>query len=128
MTACLDVGGLADCLIGYYKDLADESILDTYADVRRDIFLKYVDARSVKNLNRVAKTDPWTVKDTDPFFKIIEELNQDPTKQKLKDFLMKTSSIEYDFTQHYTKRPAAVDATQGTGRKLEQMDVPMVEA
>ncbi|KAK4565977.1 hypothetical protein LTR86_003826 [Recurvomyces mirabilis] len=127
MTACLDVGGLADCLIGYYKGLADESILNTYADVRRGIFLKYVDARSVKNLNRVAKTDPWTVKDTDPFFKIIEELNQDPTKQRLKEFLMKTSSIEYDFTQHYTKQAAAVDAKQGAGQSLEQMDVPMVE-
>ncbi|KAK5135622.1 hypothetical protein LTR08_005102 [Meristemomyces frigidus] len=104
MTACLDVGGLADCLIGYYEGKAGEEILDTYATVRRDIFLKYVDARSIKNLDRVRKADPWTVLQTDPFFGIIQDLNKD--KDKLKEFLMKTSSIEYDFTQHYNDRPA----------------------
>ena len=86
MTACLDVDGLADCLIGYHQGRAGEEILETYAKVRREIFLKYVDARSIKNLKRVSKTDPWTVLDTDPFFDIIKELNKD--KQTLKDFLL----------------------------------------
>ena len=86
MTACLDVDGLADCLIGYHQDRAREEILETYAKVRRYIFLKYVDARSIKNLKRVSNTDPWTVLDTDPFFDIIKELNKD--KQTLKDFLL----------------------------------------
>ncbi|KAF2166187.1 hypothetical protein M409DRAFT_66689 [Zasmidium cellare ATCC 36951] len=89
MTACLDVGGLADCLIGYHTGQAGEDILQTYADVRREIFLKYVDARSVKNLERVSQTDPWTVLETDKFFGIIKELNQDPCKEKLKEFLLK---------------------------------------
>lgn len=106
MTACLDVGGLADCFIGYHKGYASEEILDTYAKVRRDIFLKYVDARSIKNLDRVWKSDPWTVADTDPFFQILKKLNEDESKQALKEFLMKTSSIEYDFTQHWDKKPA----------------------
>ena len=110
MTACLDVGGLADCLIGYHQGRASEEILETYAKVRRDIFLKYVDARSIKNLNRVAKTDPWTVLDDDKFFGIIKELNKD--KQALREFLLKYSSIEYDFTQHYDKDPKK-EATNG---------------
>lgn len=88
MTACLDVGGLADCLVGYYHGLAGEEILQTYADVRREIFLKYVDARSVKNLERVSKADPWTVLKTDKFFGILKELNRDESKQKLKEFLL----------------------------------------
>lgn len=90
MTACLDVDGLADCFIGYYEGKASEKILDTYAQVRRDIFLKYVDARSVKNLNRVWKSNPWTVLEEDKFFGIIQELNKD--KQALKDFLLVSSN------------------------------------
>lgn len=86
MTACLDVGGLADCFIGYHQCKAGEEILDTYAEVRRDIFMKYVDARSIKNLDRVSKADPWTVSETDKFFGILKELNED--KQALKDFLL----------------------------------------
>lgn len=92
MTACLDVDGLADCLIGYYEGKASESILDTYAQVRRDIFLKYVDARSIKNLDRVSKTDPWTVLETDKFFGILQELNKD--KDNLKAFLLVSHDAE----------------------------------
>jgi hypothetical protein len=113
MTACLDVGGLADCFIGYYEGLAGEEILQTYADVRREIFQKYVDARSIKNLDRCSKTDPWTVADTDPFFGIIKELTKD--KEEMKKFLMKVSSIEYDFTQHYDKKPDEHHGMNGVG-------------
>lgn len=129
MNACLDVDGLADCIIGYHQHKAGEEILDTWARVRRDIFTKYVDARSIKNLNRVWKADPWTVLETDKFFGIIEELNED--KQALKDFLLvccrpgaqymiiliveqKVSSIEYDFKQHYDREPATNGVANGS--------------
>lgn len=82
MTAVIDTGGLADCLIGLYEGKADETILDTYAAVRREKFLKYVDARSIKNLNRVAKSDPFTVVETDKFFGILKELEGDPDATK----------------------------------------------
>ena len=111
MSACLDVGGLADCFIGYYQGKAGEEILQTYADVRRDIFLKYIDARSIKNLERVSKSDPWSVMETDKFFDIVKELNKD--KQTLKEFLLKWSSIEYDFTQHYDQVAKANGVTNG---------------
>lgn len=61
--------------------------------------MQYIDARSTKNLNRVSKADPWTVLEDDKFFQIITELNKD--KRLLKEFLLKESSIEYDFTRHY---------------------------
>lgn len=112
MTATLDVDGLADCLIGHHQGKADSSILQTYADVRREIFLKYVDARSIKNLDRVRKSDPWTVRDTDKFFGVLKDVTSD--RQKLKDFLLKISSIEYDFTQHYDKDPRSNGRTNGT--------------
>ncbi|KAM5372496.1 hypothetical protein ACJZ2D_007534 [Fusarium nematophilum] len=101
MTAVLDVDGLADCFIGYLGGKAGEEILDTYARVRREIFLKYVDSRSMKNLNRVAATDPWTVLETDKFFGLVRALQRD--EHAMRNFLLKVSSIEYDFTQHYQK-------------------------
>ncbi|KAF5002430.1 hypothetical protein FGRMN_442 [Fusarium graminum] len=106
MTAVLDVGGLADCFIGYFHGLCGEEILDAYAGVRRDIFLRYVDPRSMKNLNRVATSDPQTVLETDKFFGILQDLNKDD--EAMKEFLLKVSSIEYDFTQHYKRHPQQV--------------------
>ncbi|KAJ6779691.1 hypothetical protein PWT90_07030 [Aphanocladium album] len=100
MSAILDVDGLADCFIGYLSNRAGPEILDTYAKVRRDIFLRYVDTRSRKNLARVADTDPKTALETDGFFRLLSTLQTD--KHAMKSFLLKVSSIEYDFTQHYT--------------------------
>lgn len=122
MKGVLDAGGLADCLIGFYQGKADASILDTYAKVRRDIYLNYIDKRSTKNLNRVWKTDPWTVLDTDPFFQIIKELNKD--KEELKKFLLKWSSIEYDFTQHYHNERAGMNgyANGSTSKDVSETD------
>lgn len=85
MSAVLDVDGLADCLIGYYEGKAGEEILDVYAQVRRDIFLKYIDRRSLLNLARVAESDPWTILETDKFFKLLKELKKDD--RLMKDFL-----------------------------------------
>ncbi|EXJ87140.1 hypothetical protein A1O3_04098 [Capronia epimyces CBS 606.96] len=44
MTAVVDVGALADRLMGMYQGQADQDDLDVYANVRRDKILKYVDA------------------------------------------------------------------------------------
>ncbi|KIY02277.1 uncharacterized protein Z520_02415 [Fonsecaea multimorphosa CBS 102226] len=99
MTAVLDVGALADCLIGLYEGKADESILDLYADIRREKFLKYVDARSMKNLNRIMHSDPDTVLETDKFLQLLKGLEGD--EEATRAFLLKYSSIEHDFTQYY---------------------------
>jgi len=99
MTAVLDVAALADCLAGVYEGKADDQILDLYATIRRDKFLKYVDARSIKNLNRISRSDPATVLDTDKFLGILKGLEGDD--EGTKAFLLKTSSIEHDFTQYY---------------------------
>lgn len=86
MSAVLDVGGLAECFSGYFHDVAGEEILEKYAQVRRDIFLKYVDPRSIKNLNRVAKSDPQTVLETDKLFGILKDLQKDDNS--MREFLL----------------------------------------
>ena len=35
MVGVLDIGGLADCLIGMYQGKADAEILDKWAEIRR---------------------------------------------------------------------------------------------
>jgi 2-polyprenyl-6-methoxyphenol hydroxylase-like FAD-dependent oxidoreductase len=82
MSAVLDAGGLAECFIGLYEGLAGDEILDKYAEVRREKFLKYIDERSTKNLNRISNTDPQTVADTDKFFGILRGLEGDPEATK----------------------------------------------
>ncbi|KAL2428705.1 FAD-dependent monooxygenase terC [Exophiala dermatitidis] len=99
MTAIIDAGALADCLIGMYQGKADDSILDRYAEIRREKYMKYVDARSIKNMNRVSKSNPDTVLETDKFLGILQDLQGDG--EATKAFLLKTSSIEHDFTQYY---------------------------
>lgn len=77
LSAVLDVDGLADCLVGIYEGKADDSILDVYADIRREKFLKYVDARSMKNMNRIAHSDPDSVLETDKFLGLLKGLEGD---------------------------------------------------
>lgn len=77
MAAVLDVAGLADCLIGYYEGKADEDILDAYAEIRREKFLKFIDRRSRKNMDRVSKTDADTALETDPFLALLQGMEGD---------------------------------------------------
>lgn len=86
MSAVLDAGGLADCLIGYYEGWTDESILDLYAEIRRQKFVDYVDRRSRKNFYRISRTDADTALETDPFLGILKEMEGD--KERTKQFLM----------------------------------------
>ncbi|OWT43555.1 monooxygenase [Pochonia chlamydosporia 170] len=105
MAAVLDVAGLADCLIGYYEGKADEDILDAYAEIRREKFLKFIDRRSRKNMDRVSKTDADTALETDPFLALLQGMKGDV--EETRRFLLKVSSIEFDFTTLY-KTPFAL--------------------
>ena len=82
MNSILDVDGLADCFIGVYEGKAGDEILDLYADIRREKFLKYVDARSIKNMKRIIDPDPKTTLEGDKLIEIFHELDGDPEGTK----------------------------------------------
>ena len=86
MTAILDVGGLADCLIGLHRGRAGDEILDLYAEIRREKFLKYVDARSLVNMKRIRNDDPKTTLQGDKLVNIFHDLESD--SKATKDFLL----------------------------------------
>ena len=79
----LDAGALSDALTMVLTKGYDESILDKYAQVRRDVFLNVINPVSQANLRRLWKTDPETAGDTDPYFRSLRE--SDPaTKEKMR--------------------------------------------
>lgn len=79
-----DVAGLAECLEGIHAGKADESILDKYDEVRREIFHKVISPISTANYLRVA-SDPNKVDVLeDPFLKMVHTAKSDPAiKEKL---------------------------------------------
>lgn len=97
MSAVLDAGGLADCLIGYYEGWADEDILDLYAHIRRQKFVDYVDRRSRKNFYRISRTNADTALETDPFLGLLKGMEGDKgrTRQFLMVSLLSRSAFEY---------------------------------
>jgi 2-polyprenyl-6-methoxyphenol hydroxylase-like FAD-dependent oxidoreductase len=86
MTAILDASGLADCFIGVFEGKAGDEILDLYAEVRRDKFLKYVDSRSMRNMQRIHNPDPETMLEGDKLMEIMRQLEGDA--ERTKEFLL----------------------------------------
>jgi 2-polyprenyl-6-methoxyphenol hydroxylase-like FAD-dependent oxidoreductase len=82
-----DVTGLAECLEGIHTGKADDSILDKYDEVRREIFHKVISPISTANYLRVASDpDEVNVLETDPFLKMVHAAKSDPAiKQKLNE-------------------------------------------
>lgn len=65
----VDVGNLADCLIGIYQNKADSSILEKYDEIRRQKYNEIVDPISSDNIRRLFDQDPDTALENDSFFK-----------------------------------------------------------
>ncbi|KAK5230386.1 hypothetical protein LTR47_007802 [Exophiala xenobiotica] len=95
----VDVGGLADCLIGIHRGVADSSILDIYDSVRREKYTDIINPISSANLVRLHSTDPETVINTDPFFRMAKKAETDV--QYARQLADGINTICYDFTQHY---------------------------
>jgi 2-polyprenyl-6-methoxyphenol hydroxylase-like FAD-dependent oxidoreductase len=82
MKACIDVGGLADCLVGGHQGKVDENILDLYSEIRREKFLRYEDVRSIKNMERISTIDLYKLLKTDKFMRLLKDLEGDSEKTK----------------------------------------------
>jgi 2-polyprenyl-6-methoxyphenol hydroxylase-like FAD-dependent oxidoreductase len=80
-----DVAGLAECLEGIYAGKADESILDKYDEVRRNIFHQVISPISTANYLRVeSDPDKVNILEEDPFLKTVHAAKRDPViKEKL---------------------------------------------
>lgn len=86
----VDVGGLADCLIGIHRGVATEDILDKYDSVRRGIFRDVVDGITTANLNRIMQDSSEAV-EADPFLQACREAAQNPEKAAMLANVMRVS-------------------------------------
>ncbi|KAK5674334.1 hypothetical protein LTS10_012918 [Elasticomyces elasticus] len=94
-----DVGGLFDCLVGISKGRCDDSILDKYDTIRRQIYHNVTDKMSSINFNRVSAQDPDRIAREDEFFQLCKEANEDPAVKKKLD--EGAYALSHDFTQYW---------------------------
>jgi hypothetical protein len=66
-TGITDAACLGDALVGLLHGLVDESILQTYSEVRRKVFLEISNPRSIEAKQK-AQSDPNNLSDADKEF------------------------------------------------------------
>ncbi|KAK8099908.1 FAD binding domain-containing protein [Apiospora kogelbergensis] len=98
----VDAGGLADCLIGMWDGVADESILDLYSEKRRAVWRDIIDPQSQDNFRRVSDPDPDTLLERDAVMKACKAAEGDEEMQR--QAFLGMMNLRYDFTQHYNKK------------------------
>ena len=97
----VDVGGLADCLVGIYTHKADDSILDKYDSIRRGKFYMVTDSISTVNFKRCFEPDPETVMLVDGFLQECKRAEKDP--ELMKKVMNASDALRFDFTQFYNE-------------------------
>jgi 2-polyprenyl-6-methoxyphenol hydroxylase-like FAD-dependent oxidoreductase len=80
----VDVGGLAECLAGIESGQADDSILDKYDEVRRELYQTVINPVSSDNFLRVSATDAEKALVQDEFLMMVEKAGTDEkTREEL---------------------------------------------
>lgn len=91
-----DIGGLYDCLYGIHTGRADDSILDKYSEVRREIYTNVIDPISSGNLQRL--WDPEGI-EQDEAIQMIKRAETDMELARKMQNGMR--AVMHDFTQYY---------------------------
>ena len=94
----LDAAALADSLIAIAQGLATEGILDCYAEERRKIFLEVVNPISQANKERLHKTNPDTVGESDPFLRQLRAADSNKHQH-----IRSHDKLALDMSQFYTQ-------------------------
>jgi 2-polyprenyl-6-methoxyphenol hydroxylase-like FAD-dependent oxidoreductase len=119
----VDVGGLAECLIGVQNGWAGDEILDKYDEIRREKFQEVINPVSSSNFLRVSATDPGEALVKDEFLMMVEKARTDKETREELDQVCTELFSEYflgvevnvgqgvfavchDFTQYYNKEKA----------------------
>lgn len=77
-TGITDAACLGDALVAVMQGIADNSLLQTYSDVRKKIFTEISNPRSIE-AKRKAQSDPNNLSDADKEF--YRKMNEDETFQ-----------------------------------------------
>lgn len=97
----IDIEGLFDCLRGVHCGKADKQILKTYSDVRISKYREIVNPVSTANLERLCKSDPSKVMETDEVLQKVKESENDlALSMELQNF---SYSLKHDFEGEWNK-------------------------
>ena len=94
----LDSAALSDALIGIYERETSDSVLDKYAEIRRQIFVDTVNPTSQANKTRLHDSDPATVGDRDPFLKKIRNATPEEMQQ-----IRANATLAVDMSEYFDK-------------------------
>ncbi len=75
-----DVGSLYECLVGIHTGVADDSILDKYDEIRRQIWHEIINPISSANIRRLIDLDPDTAVEQDPVLQMLKRLQENIDK------------------------------------------------
>ncbi|KAK2057696.1 FAD/NAD(P)-binding domain-containing protein [Colletotrichum caudatum] len=96
----VDAGGLADCLLGIWNGVADESILDLYSEKRKEKWYSITDVVTTDNFMKTTCRYPRE--------KLMQRPDWTRSDEARKEFLLQRLGLRYDFTQHYRKEASGV--------------------
>ncbi|KAL6252577.1 hypothetical protein RBB50_000296 [Rhinocladiella similis] len=101
-----DVDSLFDCLMGIHTGQADDSILDKYDEVRRDMWHKFIDVVSSDNIRRLNGQNPDNALENDP---VLQKLKESEKNLELAaQIQLSGNMILRDFTQDYNASAVSV--------------------
>ena len=95
----VDAGNLADCLTGVAKGLADDSILDKYDVIRREMWHNVINPISSENISRLYEQDPDKAMENDKFLQMLAEAEKN--EDMMRKMILGIDGIKHDFTQYY---------------------------
>ena len=91
----LDAGAVSDALVGIFQGKADDSILDKYAEIRRQVFVDTVNPTSQANKLRLHDSDPDTVGDRDPFLHTLRTASDEEMQRIRANQVLHTDMSQY---------------------------------
>ncbi|KAJ9627972.1 hypothetical protein H2203_003191 [Taxawa tesnikishii (nom. ined.)] len=120
----VDVGNLYDCLYGIATGQADDSILDKYDTVRRQMYHEVIDPISTSNLRRLLYTTEEEI-EKDEFYNMVKRAETDDEFSR--QLQTGINVIKHDFTQYYKQKPAVEAPTKDIRAELPKPAVVSAE-
>ncbi|KAJ6261005.1 hypothetical protein Dda_3670 [Drechslerella dactyloides] len=116
----VDVGGLADCLIGIHEGETGDAILDEYSRIRIEKYQNIINPVSTENFRRLYDQDPEQVLEKDEFVKLIQQAESDlELSRKLQ---MGSLEVLHDFTTSFDSRKVSATPSSSAGPQQETVE------
>lgn len=111
-----DAGGLADCLIGVLRKGCDDSLLDKYAEIRRQKYREITDPVSYGNTCALRDSDPETAATSAEPFKTMNSSPEARRKMVESAYL-----LGHNFQQYWPKQHGTGNGDDETNKDIDKV-------